>query len=108
MACIVNTHHVSLQFPDGYWPDSDAPPTEDAWNQSVKAFQADLKATQDLVAAHVPICWLQYPVEGRTLLGEALLIADHNPYHLGQSLLFAVALVFGLKMKADNWLLQGM
>src|SRR5712692_10078547 len=37
-----NPKHVSPEFPDGYWPDDDGPPSSAAWNKSVKAFQADL------------------------------------------------------------------
>src|SRR5437867_4974088 len=45
-----NPQHVSPEFPDGYWPAGDAPPDAAAWDRSVAAFRADLKAMQDLVA----------------------------------------------------------
>src|SRR5947208_2178187 len=32
-----------------YWPKEDAPPSDAAWEQSVKSFQADLNAMQELV-----------------------------------------------------------
>ena len=77
--------HVSPPFPDGYWPQGDAPPDAAAWDRSVEAFRADLKAVQDLVAD--PSTDLFAPIphgDGRTVLREALLVADHNAYHLGQ------------------------
>ncbi len=80
-----NPKHVSPKFPKGYWPESDAPPDADAWDRSVAAFRADLKAMQDLVAD--PATDLFAPVphgDGQTILREALLVADHNAYHLGQ------------------------
>jgi hypothetical protein len=83
-----NPRHVSPPFPQGYWPAGDAPPDEGAWDRSVAAFRADLKAMQDLVAD--PATDLFAPIlhgEGQTILREALLIADHNAYHLGQLVL---------------------
>ena len=77
--------HKSPDWPSGYWPKEEAPPSADAWNKSVRAFQDDLKAMQKLVAdpksdLHKPFAW----GDGQTLLREALLVADHNSYHLGQ------------------------
>lgn len=77
--------HVSPEFPHGYWPGSEAPPDDLAWDQSVAAFQRDLQAMCELVAnpktdLFAPIAWGQ----GQTILREALLVADHNAYHLGQ------------------------
>jgi hypothetical protein len=80
-----NSRHVSPKFPDGYWPAGDAPPDPAAWDRSVTAFRADLKAMQDLVAD--PATDLLAPIphgEGQTILREALLAADHLSYHLGQ------------------------
>ena len=80
-----NPRHVSPAFPDGYWPDGDAPPNSAAWEKSLEAFRADLKAMQDLVTD--PSTDLFAPIphgDGHTVLREALLVADHNSYHLGQ------------------------
>jgi uncharacterized damage-inducible protein DinB len=80
-----NPKHVSPKFPDGYWPKDDAPADAAAWDAAVAAFQADLKAMEDLVAN--PATYLFAPIphgDGQTILREALLVADHNAYHLGQ------------------------
>jgi hypothetical protein len=77
--------HVSPPFPEGYWPSGDAPPAADSWDRTVASFHADLEAMCDLVAD--PATDLYAPIphgEGQTVLREALLIADHNAYHLGQ------------------------
>jgi hypothetical protein len=80
-----NPHHVSPSFPDGYWPAGDAPPDEAAWERSVAAFRADLQAVRDLVADPASDLFTPLPHgQGQTLLREALLVADHNAYHLGQ------------------------
>src|SRR5690348_1832518 len=42
--------HVSPPFPAGYWPESEAPPTARAWDESVRKFRTDLKALMALVA----------------------------------------------------------
>jgi hypothetical protein len=80
-----NPRHVSPEFPEGYWPKGDAPPNSAAWSASLKAFRDDLKAMEELVAD--PSTDLFAPIphgEGQTILREALLVADHNAYHLGQ------------------------
>jgi hypothetical protein len=80
--------HVSPEFPDGYWPAGDAPPDPGAWALSADAFRADLIAMQGLVAD--PATDLFRPLaqgEKFTVLREALLVADHNAYHLGQLVL---------------------
>ncbi len=80
-----NPKHVSPKWPDGYWPEGNAPPDEAAWERSVKAFRADLKAMQHLVANPATDLFVRIPHgEGQTILREALLVADHNAYHLGQ------------------------
>jgi hypothetical protein len=81
----VNPEHVSPDFPGGYWPKGDAPPNAEAWDRSLAAFQADLKAMMDLVVAPETQLLTQLAYgQGQTILREALLIADHNAYHLGQ------------------------
>ena len=82
-----NAKHVSPPWPSGYWPKAEAPPNAAAWTKSVEQFRRDLKTMQELVAnkktdLFAPIPW----GDGQTILREALLLADHNAYHLGQML----------------------
>lgn len=77
--------HVSPEWPDGYWPESDGPPQAAAWKQSVERFRADRATLEALVADPRSDLLARIPHgEGQTLLREALLAADHNAYHLGQ------------------------
>jgi hypothetical protein len=77
--------HVSPTFPDGYWPKDDGPADEAAWKHSIAAFRSDLQAMCDLVADPGTDLFARIPHgSGQTILGEALLVADHNAYHLGQ------------------------
>jgi DinB superfamily len=80
-----NSKHKSPEWPEGYWPKNEAPSSSAAWEKSVEQFREDLKAMQDLVSnpttdLYARIRW----GDGQTILREALLVADHNAYHLGQ------------------------
>lgn len=80
--------HVSPPWPDGFWPVNPAPPRAGAWQASIKAFRRDLKAMERLVANPRSNLFARIAHgDGQTLLREALLIADHNAYHLGELLL---------------------
>jgi uncharacterized damage-inducible protein DinB len=81
--------HVSPKWPEGYWPESAAPQSDAAWKKSVAAFRRDLEAIKQLVV-QADDQHLYAPIphgDGQTLLREALLVADHNAYHLGQLVL---------------------
>jgi hypothetical protein len=85
--------HISPKFPDGYWPDGDTPGESESWDQSVEAFRADLQAMVDLVMDPTTDLFAPIPHgDGQTILREALLVADHNAYHLGQLVLVRRAL----------------
>ena len=80
--------HVSPKWPEGYWPKSDAPPTPAAWNKSLKQVREDLKAMKKLVESEKTDLFKPIPHgTGQTVIREALLIADHNAYHVGQLVL---------------------
>lgn len=81
-----DSKHVSPKWPDGYWPDSSAPPNEVAWKKSLVAFRHDLDEMKKLVteADEQQLYSRSAHGDGQTLLREALLVADHNSYHLGQ------------------------
>ena len=82
-----NKKHVSPDWPSGYWPSSDASPSNAAWNASIQNFRKDLKTMQALVANPKTDLFARIPWgDGQTILREALLLADHNAYHLGQLL----------------------
>jgi hypothetical protein len=80
--------HVSPKWPEGYWPKDPAPPDAAAWDKSIADFRRDLQAMEELVADPESDLYAPFPWgEGQTLLREALLVADHNAYHLGQLIL---------------------
>lgn len=83
-----NPKHVSPKWPEEYWPKRDGPAKAADWNQSIRQFRADARAMQKLIANPKTDLFAPLPHgEGQTLLREALLVADHTAYHLGQLVL---------------------
>jgi hypothetical protein len=77
--------HPKLNWPADYWPESPAPPDDLAWDRSVAELRRDAKAMRDLVLDPgtdllAPLPW----GTGQSIAREAMLLADHNAYHLGQ------------------------
>jgi hypothetical protein len=79
--------HASPKWPEGYWPKTETPPSSAAWSASIARFRRDRKAMADLVNNPKTDLFARIPWgDGQTILREALLVADHNAYHLGQML----------------------
>jgi uncharacterized damage-inducible protein DinB len=77
--------HEVLTWPEGYWPEHAAPPTQGAWDESVAAVLRDRDrlaaiATREELDLTAAIPW----GEGRTYLRTVLLAVDHTAYHVGQ------------------------
>ena len=80
--------HTSPEWPAGYWPKTQTPPSAAAWTRSVRSFSADLEAMCALVEAKSTNLFARIPHgSGQTILREALLVADHNAYHVGELVL---------------------
>jgi hypothetical protein len=80
-----SARHKSPKWPEQYWPATEAPPDDKAWDKSVKQTLADLKTMSELVRDPKRDLTAKIPHgAGQTILREALLVADHNAYHLGQ------------------------
>jgi len=76
--------HVSPEFPKGYWPNPDDLGNSQLWQQTVDQFRNDLQQMEALVEDPSTDLYAKIPHgDGQTILREALLIADHNAYHLG-------------------------
>lgn len=81
-----NPEYVELKWPEDYWPPSPKPPSEDAWDESVRALEEDLVAFSKLIKDPESNLFSQIPwgKKDQTLLREVLLAADHNSYHTGE------------------------
>ena len=91
-----NAEHQSPKWPDEYWPADAAPADEQAWKQSIQQTLADRDAFIALI--NNPAADLYTPFKhgnGQNLLREALLIADHASYHLGQIII--------IRRLLNNW-----
>ena len=79
-----DAEHVSPKWPEGYWPKPDNLGNEELWKETVEKFRRDLKQMEALVANPSTDLFAKIPHgSGQTILREALLVADHNAYHLG-------------------------
>ena len=80
-----NPKYEPHEWPKDYWPESEAPPNAVAWDQSIQQFRKDLKAIETLIKNPNTDLYARIPWgEGQTILREALLVADHNAYHIAQ------------------------
>jgi len=75
----------SMRWPQDYWPQSAEPPTQHSWDNAIASIRSDLEHFEALIQnpnadLFKPFRW----GEDQNLLREALLIADHNAYHLGE------------------------
>jgi len=78
-------HYQSPEWPDGYWPESNKPANEEQWKESLQAIKKDQREMESLVKDKNND--LLKPLahgDGQTLFREAMLIVDHNAYHIGQ------------------------
>jgi hypothetical protein len=83
-----NGKHKSPAWPKEYWPATPAPSTAAQWTKTVRSFRDDLAAMCALIENPSTDLFARIPRgDGQTILREALLIADHNAYHLGQLVL---------------------
>lgn len=84
----INPDYRERKWPEEFWPDGSAPPDEAAWDKSIAGYRKDVKAMQDLVSDPARNLYSRIPHgDGQTLFREALLVIDHNSYHLGQLVL---------------------
>lgn len=77
-----------IEWPEAYWPPTPTPPHAHSWDESIAAIRADREHFEQLLEK--PAAELIKPFrwgEGQNLLREALLIADHNAYHIGELIL---------------------
>lgn len=81
----VNPKYTYMKWPDDYWPKKDAKATKAVWSKSIEDFQKDLDKMVKLVKNPKTDLYAKIPWgEGQTIFREALVIADHNAYHIGE------------------------
>jgi uncharacterized damage-inducible protein DinB len=80
--------YKAMKFPADYWSRQQTPPSEKAWDDSVKALIWDRNAMIALLNDPANELTEPFPWGDGTqnLLREAVLIIDHTAYHLGELL----------------------
>jgi hypothetical protein len=79
-------NYKELKWPEEYWPKSAEPGSAEAWEHSIARIREDRKAFEKLLKSAddaelvAPFAW----GDGQNLLRQALLLADHDAYHLGE------------------------
>ena len=75
----------AIAWPDDYWPKSPEPPSPEAWDHTIAAIRSDQEKFEALLTKPDADLYKAFRWgDGQNLLREALLIADHNAYHLGE------------------------
>ncbi|MEQ8526033.1 DinB family protein [Gracilimonas sp.] len=90
-----NSHYERMTWPDDYWPMEQAPASEEEWEELKKQFFDERDEMMNFILD--PKNDLQTEIshgDGQTLLREALLVLEHNAYHIGQ-----LAIIFRLLNK---------
>lgn len=80
-----NPNYQTPEWPDDYWPAAEAPADQATLDQTLQVIKQDLDAMVQLVQDTEQDLFARIPHgNGQTLLREAMLVAEHNAYHLGQ------------------------
>lgn len=79
----------AMDWPDDYWPDHPAPPSEAAWDESVRTVEAHAAALKEIALDPATDLTGPTPHGGaeQTHLRNLLLVVDHTAYHVGQLVL---------------------
>ncbi len=83
-----NPDYEAIDWPDDYWPEASAPNDKNELEESIQAVRDGIEEMRELVRD--PDNDLQAIFshgDGQTLFREAMLIVDHNAYHIGQIVL---------------------
>jgi len=81
----VNPDYKAIKWPDDYWPQASAPDSMEDWEKTKLEFCKDREAMTSLLESHADELLKPFPHgEGQNLFREALLIMEHNAYHIGQ------------------------
>ena len=93
--CVNAKYEHTMTWPDDYWPTDPAPPSQQAWTESIASYVRARKALKGL-ARDVEDLTATVPTGkgNQTYLRAILLVADHTAYHVGQ--LIAVRRALGI------------
>ena len=77
--------HVSPKWPDEYWPAVGPEVAKEQWQATLSGFRKDRQRFLDLLKDESRDLYAPFEYgDGQSLFREALLLADHNSYHVGE------------------------
>lgn len=80
-----NPSHQSPSWPDGYWPKETMPKDAKTRDESIDQVRYDLNRMISMVMDFDNSLYKPFSHgTGQNLLREAMLVANHNAYHIGQ------------------------
>ena len=80
-----NANYKELRFPQDYWPAKNAKATPRQWRETIERIEADRREMIAMVRDPNVDLHARIPHgDGQTILREAILIVDHNSYHIGE------------------------
>lgn len=80
-----NPDHQSPKWPDEYWPPAVVAVTEREWENSLAKIKKDRARFFDVLKHQETDLYAPFDYgDGQSIFREALLIADHNSYHVGE------------------------
>jgi len=83
--CLNPKYEHRMHWPDDYWPEDPAPPSAQAWTDSIAAYIRSREAMQQMARETKDLTAVVPTGKGRqTYLRGILLAADHAAYHVGQ------------------------
>lgn len=91
----IDSDYEDLGWPEGYWPESAEPPSDEAWDESVRRLLGATEAMAKLVENQKHDLYARVPRAEKShhhTLRAALILLDHNGYHAGQLIALRIAL----------------
>ncbi len=85
---VKNPHHISPEWPLGYWPEKNHHPSRKIWQDNIDNFLSDQKDMINIIENPNTDLFEIFPNgSGHDLFREIMVLCDHNAYHLGQIVL---------------------
>ena len=82
---ISSNNYEERSYPSGYWPKDKPECSENEWDEVVHAFQDDLEVMSKIILDDSMDLFSPLPNgNGQNLMREAMVIGNHNSYHIGQ------------------------
>ena len=93
-----NPDHESPAYPKGYWPASLKSSSPQEWKETIEGITKDLGEMVALIRDSKNDLFAPFPWgSGQTLFREAIILAGHNSYHIGQ--LIAIRQLLGVPVR---------